>query len=380
MHRHQRLFRLVCLGCVALAAGLSLLLSQEGARAAPGAQVAPGGRYVPRPVPIRRLPGGRGLRIVSRTHGGVMNRVCTTAGLDAQGLEFREPRIGEEALRLPVIFLPGSGQLASEINAPVVCVLAEAQAVAATALAPDGQTRLPALLVPEGQLSIVSLPLEAFITPGAWQLEITAPVRADYSITVPPPASPALVVAGDALLLQGYQPDEALRGIVMVNRCMTDSLPRNAPPETLPPLTADDAAACARNQISGLWEGVQLFAATANGQGRALVARIDPDHDLTYAIVGATTPQILATVTFREDLEEAMAAGEFLVVRDLLFAAPEPDATALPTSQPTPAVMPSTGAPAGAPDTVIFVTASAIGLLVVLTLTVTARRRVVRRP
>lgn len=380
MQRHHRLFRLVCLACVALATSLSLLLSQEDARATPNAQIAPGGRYVPRPVPIRRLPGGRGLRIVSRTHGGVMNRVCTTAGLDAQGLEFRAPRSGEGALHAPVIFLPGSGQLASEINAPVVCVLAEAQTVAATALAPDGETRLPALIVPEGQLSIVSLPLEAFITPGAWQLEVTAPVRAVYSMTLPPPAQPALVVAGDALLLQAYQPGEALRGVVMVNRCMTDTLPRNAPPETLPPLTAEDAAACARNQISGLWEGVQVFAATADEQGRALVERIDPDHDLTYAIVGATTPQVLATVTFREDLEEAIAAGKFPVVRDLLFAAPEPDVTAPPTSPPTPAVMPSTGAEVGAPDIVILMAGAAVGLLVAIALTAATRRRAMRRP
>jgi hypothetical protein len=321
-----------------LFAGGILPFATPTAVAAPQIQAAPGG-YIPRPVTIRRLPGGRVLRIVSRTHGGMMNRVCTSALVGASGIGLRTSDLGEEAMLTPVIFLPGSGQLASELNMPVVCVLAGDDPVTATALAPDGQTRLPALVVAEGRLSIVSLPIEAFTTPGEWQLEITAPVSGAYPITIPPLVRPALVVSGEALLLEGYSPGEALRGVVLANRCTTEFVPLSDPPEPLAPLSEAETEMCAQG------DAVQVFDAVADERGAAFVQRIDPEQNLTYAILGATTPQLLSTIAFSADLEQAIAESGFPVERSMLFADDDP-AVVDPVVDKTPAppVLPETGA------------------------------------
>ncbi len=348
MHRH-RLVHLVYWSCVVLLAGGILPFGAPVVLAAPAAQIAPGSGYVPRPATIRRLPGGRVLRIVSRTHGGMMNRVCTLATVGESRIGLRTSGLGEEGLPAPVIFLPGSGQLASEINMPVVCVLAGEEPVIATALAPDGETRLPALVVPEGRLSIVSLPIETFMTPGEWQLEITAPVERVYPITVPPLARPALVVSGEALLLEGYTPGEALRGVVLANRCTTEFVPLSDPPEPLEPLSAAESELCALGEVSALLDAVQVFDAVADARGAAFVQRIDPEQNLTYAMLGATTPQLLSTLAFSADLEQAIAESGFPVERRVLFAEDDPavvDPVVDPVVDKTPAppVLPETGA------------------------------------
>ena len=71
-------------------AGVAILCAAPDVMAAPGAQRTPGGGYVPRPVTIRRLPGGRILRIVSRAHGGMMNRIAEADGMRRGGAERRD--------------------------------------------------------------------------------------------------------------------------------------------------------------------------------------------------------------------------------------------------------------------------------------------------
>ena len=345
MHHHRRLVRILTLLCAALLAGLSALQSAPPVSAAPAAQIAPGGRYVPRPVTIRRLPGGRVLRIVSRSYGGVSNRVCTLAALDEQGFGVRTPGMGDAALLAPVIFLPGSGQLADALNAPVLCVLAGDAPVTAVASAPDGTT-LPALVIPEGRLSIVSVPIDAFTMPGEWQLEVTAPVSGTYTFTIPPITQPTLVVSGDALLLTGYQPGEALRGVVMANHCTTTVVPLSDPPEPLPPLDAAELELCAQNEVSALLDAVQSFDVVADARGVALLERIDPQLDLTYVFFGAETPQLLSSALFSEDLDTAIAEGGFPVDRATLFVENNPEEVdpQIDELTPTPAVLPATGA------------------------------------
>ncbi len=345
MHYRRQSVRIFGLVCAALLAALSALPTAPPVSAAPSAQIAPGGRYTPRPVTIRRLPGGRVLRIVSRAHGGMMNRVCTLAALDAQGFGVRTPDTGDAALSAPVIFMPGSGQLASALNVPVLCVLAGEEPVSAVAHAPDGTT-LPALVVPEGRLSIVSAPITAFTMPGEWRLEVTAPVSGTHSFTIPPVTQPTLVVAGDALLLEGYQPGEALRGVVMANRCIAEVVPLSDPAEPLPPLDVAERELCARNQVSALLDAVHAFEVVADEHGVALLARIDPLQDLTYVFFGAETPQLLSSVFFSEDLDAAIAEGGFPVDRAALFVDGAPEETDPLTDKlaPTPAVLPATGA------------------------------------
>ena len=345
MHHHRQFIRFVQLGLVALLAGVAILCAAPDVMAAPGAQRTPGGGYVPRPVTIRRLPGGRILRIVSRAHGGMMNRICMPALLDAQGIGVREPTTGNEALAASVVFLPGSGQLAENLSVPVVCVLADDQPVTASALSPDGQTRLPALVVSEGRLSIVSLPIEAFTMPGVWQLDVSAPVSGVYTFTIPPVVQPTLIVSGEGLLLEGFKPGEALRGVVMANRCITEFAPLSDSKEVLPPLDKAELALCAKNEVSALLDAVQVFEAVADERGIAFVQRIDPLQDLTYVFLGAETPQLLSTITFSEDLDAAIADSGFPVDRETLFAGRDSVTDPLiDKTAPTPAVMPSTGA------------------------------------
>ncbi|MCB0066817.1 MAG: hypothetical protein KDD77_06695 [Caldilineaceae bacterium] len=44
------------------------------------------GRYRPRPVTVRRLPGGRVMRIISVTHGGFVASVCNQSGPNAEAV------------------------------------------------------------------------------------------------------------------------------------------------------------------------------------------------------------------------------------------------------------------------------------------------------
>jgi len=345
MHQHRQLVRVLALLCAVLLAALSALPTASPVSAAPAAQIAPGGRYVPRPVAIRRLPGGRVLRIVSRSYGGMSNRVCTLAALDAQGFGVRTPGIGDASLLAPVIFLPGSGQLADALNVPVLCILAGDAPVTALAYAPDGTT-LPALVIPEGRLSNVSVPIEAFTMPGEWRLEVVAPVSGDYTFTIPPITQPTLVVSGDALLLTGYQPGEALRGVVMANRCISTVVPLSDPAAPLPALDATALELCEQNQVSALLDAVQSFAAVADERGIALLERIDPQLDLTYVFFGAETPQWLSSIFFSEDLDAAIAEDGFPVDRATLFVEDKPEEAdpQIDKLAPTPAVLPATGA------------------------------------
>lgn len=388
MHHNRQLARILILSipspiilsliCAALLAVLSTL-STMPASAAPDTQITPGGRYVPRPVTIRRLPRGRVLRIVSRSHGGMMNRVCTLAALDAQGFGVRTPGAGDAALLAPVIFLPGSGQSADALGAPVLCVLAGEAPVTAIAYAPDGTT-LPALVVPEGRLSIVSAPIEAFTMPGEWRLEVTAPVSGTYSFTIPPVTQPTLVVSGDALLLEGYQPGEALRGVVLADRCITEVVPLSDPAEPLPPLDAAELELCAQNQVGALLDAVHAFDIVADERGVALLARIDPQLDLTYTFFGAETSQLLSSIFVSEDLDAAIAEGGFPVDRATLFVDDEPEDTdpLVDKPAPTPAVLPSTGASADKPSVVwvtLLLTMAGIAVLIGVRRAALDRRR-----
>ena len=152
----------------------------------------------------------------------------------------------------------------------------------------------------------------------------------------------ALVVSGEALLLEGYQPGEALRGVVMANRCTTDAVPLSDPPELLAPLSEAETELCAQGEVGALLDAVQVFDAVADARGAALVQRIDPEQNLTYAILGAATPQLLSTIAFSADLEEAIAESGFPVERSVLFATDDP-AVVDPLVDKTPVVLPETG-------------------------------------
>lgn len=190
MHRH-RLVHLVYWSCVVLLAGGILPFGVPVVLAAPAAQIAPGSGYVPRPATIRRLPGRRVLRIVAdaRRHDE-SRRTPATVGESRIGL--RTSGLGEEGLPAPVISCRAAAELASEINMPVVCVLAGEEPVIATVLgARRRDTDSPRARRARGAIEHRIAADRDVHDAGRVAVEITAPVERVYPITVPPLARPA---------------------------------------------------------------------------------------------------------------------------------------------------------------------------------------------
>lgn len=311
------------------------------AQASPAEQY---GGYRPRPVTIRRLPGGRVMRIISVTRGGFVASICNQSGPNAETVYAVNDSANDSLAAEPVIFLPGSGQPSSEIKVPLICAT-PADAVQAYAITPDGE-EAPALMVDEGsQTSIVTLPIAAYLVPGTWQLVVEAPSPLTLEIEVPERDAPRLIVDGESILLGGFRPNEAVRGILLADRCRTDTIPLTEPAEPFPPLTEAEQATCAiRN--SELLTYIGEFDANVDATGAALIERLDPKLDLTYAFVGAGSGEAIASQANLADLADAIASGDFVIDSESLFAegdqpVPEP---VIDKVEPTPAVMPETGA------------------------------------
>jgi len=302
------------------------------------------GRYRPRPVTVRRLPGGRVMRIISVTRGGFVASICNQSGPNAETVYAVNNVENDSLAAEPVLFLPGSGQPSSEVKVPLICAT-PADAVQAYAITPDGE-EAPALMVDEGiQTSIVTLPIAAYLVPGTWQLVVEAPSPLTLEIEVPERDAPRLIVDGERILLDGFRPNEAVRGILLADRCLTNTIPLTEPAEPFPPLSEDEQATCAiRN--SELLTYIGEFDANVDATGAALIERLDPMLDLTYAFVGAGSGEAIASQANLADLADAIAAGDFVIDSESLFAegeqpVPEP---VIDKVEPTPAVMPATGA------------------------------------
>ena len=324
-----------------------LPLAVMPAQASPAAQY---GGYRPRAVTIRRLPGGRVMRIISVTRGGLVASICNQSGPNAEAVYAVNNTENDSLAADPVLFLPGSGQPSSEIKVPLICAT-PADTVQAYAITPDGE-EAPALMVDEGtQTSIVTLPVAAYLVPGTWQLVVEAPSPLTLEIEVPERDAPRLIVDGESILLDGFRPNEAVRGILLADRCQTDTIPLTEPAEPFPPLSEAEQATCAiRN--SELLTYIGEFDANVDANGAALIERLGPLRDLTYAFVGAAQGDALASRAEAGDLADAIQSGDFVVDRGSLFAEddpPQPEPV-VDKAEPTPAVMPNTGvAPGDAP-------------------------------
>ena len=90
------------------------------------------------------------------------------------------------------------------------------------------------------------LPIAAYLVPGMWQFVVEAPSPLTLEIEVPARDAPHLVVGGENLLLGGFHPNEAVRGIVLADRCISDPIPLTDPPEQFPPLSEDERSELCR--------------------------------------------------------------------------------------------------------------------------------------
>ena len=110
-------------------------------------------------------------------------------------------------------------------------------------------------------------------------------------------------------------------------------------------MSEDEQATCAiRN--SELLTYIGEFDANVDATGATLIERLDPKLDLTYAFVGAGSGEAIASQANLADFTDAIASGDFVIDSESLFAegdqpVPEP---AIDKVEPTPAVMPETGA------------------------------------
>lgn len=340
--RHRKRIELFSRLVAVLMLLLGLLpLASAPAQAAPAEQY---GGYRPRPVTIRRLPGGRVMRIISVTRGGFVASICNQSGPNAEAVYAVDSPAPDSLAVEPVLFLPGSGQPSPNIKAPLICAT-PADAVQAYAVAPDGQ-EAPALVVEAGtQTSVVTLPVAAYLVPGTWQLVVEAPSPLTLEVEVPEWNTPHLVVGGESIALDGFAPNEAVRGIILANRCLLDTIPLTDPAEQFPALSEEEQATCAiRN--SELLTYIGEFDANVDANGSALIERLDPMLDLTYAFVGASSGEAISSQANLSDLADAIASGDFVVDRTSLFAqgdqpVPEP---IIDKGEPTPVVLPETGA------------------------------------
>ena len=347
-----------------------LPLAVMPAQASPAAQY---GGYRPRAVTIRRLPGGRVMRIISVTRGGFVASICNQSGANAEPVYARESPTPDALSTEPVLFLPGSGQASPEIKIPLICAT-PTDTIKAYAVAPDGQ-EMPAVLVEEGsQTSIVMLPITAYLVPGTWQLVVEAPAPLTLDIDVLPLTSPRLVVGGESILLGGFQPGEAVRGIVMADRCVETMVPLTDPAEPFPPLSEEDMALCA-NPMGRLLTYVGEFDAGVDAGGAALIERLDPLRNLTYVFVGAAGGDALASALDTYALADALDAGDFVIDRDSLFAEDDGPVTdpLVDKVEPTPAVMPATGAAQG--DAPVGLAAAGMLILAAALLAIANSRR-----
>lgn len=341
------------------------------ARATPAEQY---GRYRPQPVTVRRLPGGRVMRIISMTRGGFVASICNQSGPNAETVYAVNDPANDSLAAEPVLFLPGSGQPSPNIKVPLICAT-PAGAVQAYAVAPDGE-QVAALVVGEGdQTSIVTLPIEAYLVPGTWQLVLEAPSPLTLDVQVPERGAPRLIVDGESILLDGFRPNEAVRGILLADRCLTDTVPLTDPAEPFPTRSEAEQATCAIRG-SQLLTYIGEFDANVDATGAALLVRLDPTLDLTYAFVGASSGEAIASQANLADLADAIASGDFVIDSDSLFAegdqpAPEP---VIDKAEPTPAVMPETGA-ARADTPAGFAAIAGVLLFAALLLAVASRRQ-----
>ncbi len=346
-------------------------VTSSPARATPAEQY---GRYRPQPVTVRRLPGGRVMRIISITRGGFVASICNQSGPNAETVYIVDSPSPDSLAVEPVLFLPGSGRPSPDIKVPLICAT-PADAVQAYAVAPDGE-QVAAQVVGEGdQTSIVTLPIEAYLVPGAWQLVIEAPSPLTLDVQVPERDAPRLVVDGESILLDGFRPNEAVRGILLADRCLLDTIPLTEPAESFPTLSEAEQATCAIRG-SQLLTYIGEFDANVDTTGAALLERLDPNLDLTYAFVGASSGEAIASQANLADLAEAIASGDFVIDSDSLFAegdqpAPEP---VIDKVEPTPAVMPETGA-ARADTSAGLAAIAGVLLFAALLLTVASRRQ-----
>ena len=342
MRHHQKRIVLSSRLVVVVMMLLCLLpLHPAPAQATPAEQV---GRYRPRPVTVRRLPGGRVMRIISVTRGGFVASICNLSGPNAEPVYVVDSPEPDSLAVEPVLFLPGSGQPSPNIKVPLICAT-PSDAVQAHAIAPDGQ-EVPALVVEAGtQTSVVTLPAAAYLTPGTWQIVVEAPSPLTLGVDVPERDTPRLVVGGETIALDGFRPNEAVRGILLANRCVTDVIPLTDPAEEFPSMSEEEQAACASSN-SELLTYIGEFDASVDANGAALIARLDPLRDLTYAFVGAAQGDALASRAEAGDLADAIQAGDFVVDRGSLFAEddpPQPEPV-IDKGEPTPGVLPETGA------------------------------------
>lgn len=321
---------------------LSLLpLGVQPAQASPAEQV---GSYRPRPVTIRRLPGGRVMRIISVTRGGFVASICNQSGPNAEAVYAVDSPAPDSLAVDPVLFLPGSGQPSPNIKAPLICAT-PADAVQAHTVAPDGQ-EAPALVVEAGtQTSVVTLPVAAYLVPGTWQLVVEAPAPLTLEVEVPEWNAPHLVAGGESIALGGFAPNEAVRGIMLANRCLLDTIPLTDPAEQFPALSEEEQATCAIRNTE-LLTYIGEFDANVDANGSALIERLDPMLDLTYAFVGASSGEAIASQANLSDLADAIASGDFVVDRTSLFVEGyqpvlEP---IVDNGEPTPVILPETGA------------------------------------
>lgn len=321
-----------------------LPLATPSVQAAPAEQV---GRYRPRPVTVRRLPGGRVMRIISVTRGGFVASICNLSGPNAEPVYVVDSPAPDSLAVEPVLFLPGSGQPSPNIKVPLICAT-PGDAVQAYAIAPDGQ-EAPVLVVEAGiQTNIVTLPAAAYLTPGTWQIVVEAPSPLTLEVEVPERETPHLVVGGESIALGGFRPNEAVRGIILANRCMTDVIPLTDPAESFPPMSEEEQSACA-SPNSELLTYIGEFDANVDATGVALIERLDPLRDLTYAFVGAAQGDALASRAEVGDLSDAIQSGDFVIDRGSLFAdgdQPKPEPI-IDNGEPTPGVLPESGAARG---------------------------------
>ncbi|MBW7881666.1 MAG: hypothetical protein H3C34_03345 [Caldilineaceae bacterium] len=309
------------------------------------------GFYVPRRVPIRTLPGGRIMRVISVTRGGLGLGLCGVELSEGSPYWLRPYELPADGPPPSAYYLPDSGAAKEFVNVPIVCTATAIDPRQAYALAPDGVQRLPAVVTDEARQGIITLPVAAYRQPGRWQLGIDAPDGTTFEITVPEPVGPTLYVGGDSMLLGGYAPNEPIHGIVLADRCPLPDrkIAVEANPDEYQVRVPDETEQATCDEVRSMetfWTYEGDLELAADEDGYLLIERVPSNQALAYLFFNATGDNMLASVADDILLDDAIAEGNFELDRDSLFVdkvAKEPG-TGSGGAEPTPGVMPDTGA------------------------------------
>ncbi len=314
----------------------------------------PWARPNPRRVPIRSLPSGRGIRVISYTRGGFVLGACLDNPKTAPAFY---PPYGEEfasaSFATGVVFLPGSVSSTNWSGLPIICATGEVAPGTAYALAPDGVTILPALSVPERNQTMLTLPVDAYTLPGEWQLITEGTEAVSITVDITPFEAPTAILGPGTIFLAGFQPGERVKGIAIKDNGQDDW------PVTLEPVGEEcvtDAAgnqsckALAPEKIRGtLWTDDGEFDLQADEQGTILLERPLPKDEYAYIFVGDQSPGLLAGFAEGANIEQAIELGALTVDPATLFGNDLGNGTATEPVRvdPTPSVVPESGASYG---------------------------------